>query len=181
MFSFRKTTQLALAAFALAWAPSNLAAQAGTGAMAQQQQMQRVQQRMQQHAQALGQSVQHMQRIQQRAQQLQQTCDQQAQQLQQRQNLQLHEQQQLRNQQSIGEMANAVSGAAQQMTRAMEGLRLLARDPVGNWTGEAEGEMLRLRERLHQVTGELEEGLQIMERLHEQLNQGTQGSGGEES
>lgn len=89
--------------------------------------------------------------------------------------------QQLRTHQQIGDMANSVSGAAQQMTRAMEGLRQMAQDPNRNWAGEAEGEMLRLREHLHQVTGELEEGLQIMERLRERLNQGSQGSGGEEN
>lgn len=181
MSSFRKTTLLALTAFAAAWAPSDLAAQAGVGAAAQQQQMQQLQQRLQQHAQALGQSVQQMQRIQQRAQQLQQTCDQQIQQLHQRQNLQLHEQQQLRTHQQIGDMANSISGAAQQMGNAMERLRLMAQDPNGSWSGEAEGEMQRLRERLHQVTGSLEEGLQIMERLRERLNQGSQGSGGEEN
>ena len=58
------------------------------------------------------------------------------------------------------------------MTRAMEGLRSMAQDPNGKWNGEAVGEMQRLQERLHQVTGELEEGLQIMERLRQRLNQG---------
>ena len=172
MFSFRKTTQMALVAVTLAWAPDGLVAQANAGAMAQQQQMQQLQHRLHQNAQALGQSVQQMQRIQQRAQLLQQNCSQDALQLQQRQNLQLHEQQQLRTHQQVGAMANSVSGAAQEMVKAMDRLRLMAQDPNRNWNGEAAGEMKRLQERLHQVTGEMEEGLLIMERLRQRLNQG---------
>lgn len=172
MFSFRKATRVALVAVTLAWASDDLAAQANAGAVAQQQQMQQLQQRLHQNAQALGQSIQQMQRIQQRAQLLQQNCTQDIQQLQQRQNLQLHEQQQLRTHQQVSELAGSVSGAAQEMVKAMERLRLMAQDPDGNWNGDAAGEMQRLQERLHQVTGELEEGLQIMERLRQRLNQG---------
>jgi len=171
MRKITKSLGITLLVGTISLAPATLTAQVRAGAQAQQAQMQQMQQRLQQNAQALGESIQQMQRIQQRAQQIQQSCDQAAQALQQ-QNLAQGQQQQLRAQTRIGEMANAISGAAPQMTVALEGLQSMAQDPSGNWNPDAVGEMSQLRERLHQVTGELEEGLQVMEQLRQRLNQG---------
>jgi len=175
----RKVTRLpsaAVLAGVLAISPAVLGAQVRAGNQAQQaqqaQMQQQTQEQMRQHAQALGESIQQMQRIQQRARDIQQSCDQQIRQIGQQQNLALGQQQRLRSHEQIRDMAQSISGAAGQMTQAMEGLHAMAQDPNAGWNGAAQGEMIQLRERLHQATGELEEGLQVMERLRQQLNQG---------
>jgi hypothetical protein len=62
-----------------------------------------------------------------------------------------------------------VSDGAQEIHRAMEQLRRMLGDPAVAGNGDMVRDMERLRQHWENMAGQMEEGLQIMERLRDRL------------
>lgn len=136
------------------------------GRMMQEHQQQMM---MQQQMQQLSQTMDRMARIQQRAQTMEQQMTQAMARLQQNPDLAAMNQEQLRNQERLHTMAQAMNDGAQQMHRAMEQLRNMMGDPSVSGTGDFQRDMDRLRQHWDDVAGQMEQGLQIMDRLRDRL------------
>jgi hypothetical protein len=139
----------------------------------QQQQMQQQQQmiRMQEHVQQLDRVMQRMSGIQQRAQAMENHMLQEMRQLQANREMSEQGALQLRNQERLRSMAQAMNDGAREMHRAMEQLRNMVGERNAAWDGDMERDMLRLREHWEAMAGDMENGLQIMERLRDRIHQ----------
>jgi hypothetical protein len=141
----------------------------------QQMQMhQQMMQRMQEQARMMGETMRHMEQVRQRWQAMENHTVQAMEQLRQQGRLQAPDAQLLRRQERLRDMAHAMSGAAGEMNRVMERARDMVDDPDTPWGQDAEQEMNRLREHMENMARQMEDGLQIMERL--QLRLGAPGS-----
>jgi cysteinyl-tRNA synthetase len=133
------------------------------------QQAQQQLQRMQEQVQRLNESMHRMTRIQEHAQAMEQTMLREMEQLRALEHLQVQDRERLQHQEQIHTMAQAMSGAAGEMVRAMVGLREMAESPGGIVTQEMEREMERLQQHLRETCDQMEAGLSVMEQLRERL------------
>jgi hypothetical protein len=153
-------------------AAAALHAQIPPAQQAQQQQLQHMQEQMQR----LDETMQRMGRIQERAQEMERLMLQDMERLRQQQvapgevGLQLQQQAQLRNQEQVRVMANALAGAAGEMTHAMASLRSMVQNSGGSPDPVMEQHMERLRLRMQETCDQMEAGLLVMQQLREHLN-----------
>jgi uncharacterized protein YukE len=150
--------------------PVHVAAQQ-PGRMPQHQIQQQQMMRMQEQVHQLDQAMHRMTELQQRAQILERQMAQQMDRLQANREAAERNALELRNQERLRSMAQALGDGAQEMNRAMQQLRNMLGEPGAAWNGDMERDMLRLREHWEQMAGDLEEGLQIMERLRDRIHQ----------
>ena len=150
---------------------AGLAAPWSVEAQQPQQQMQHMQQ-MQEQAMRMQESMQQMQRLQARAHEMEQQMLRQMEQLRQQEMLREQDQVRLREQERIRDMAHAMSTAAGFISLAFERARDMLRDPGGAWGPEMQQDMERLRERMNEMAGSMNEGLAILERLRDRISQG---------
>jgi uncharacterized protein YukE len=136
-----------------------------------QQQMQQQMMRMQEQVQQLNRVMERMSGIQQRAQAMEHDMALAMQRLQANRELAEQNAFQLRNQERLRSMAQAMDDGAREMHRAMEQLRNMVGEPNAAWNGTMERDMLQLREHWEKMAGDLEDGLQIMERLRDRVHQ----------
>lgn len=159
----------------LAAAPTYLAAQEPTHMQQQQHQQMQMQQqqmlRMQEQVHQLNRTMEQVSDLQQRAHAMEHYMAQEMERIRERSDLAGQNTLQLRNQERIRNMAHAMSEGAQEMERAMEQLRNMAEEPGAVWDRDMERDMVRLREHWQEMTGQLEQGLQIMERLRDRIHQ----------
>ena len=131
------------------------------------QQMQEMQQRLQRMSDVMG----RMQRIQERAQAMEHNMIQQLDRLRSQDRLSETDRLRIRDQERVRDMAHAMSTAAREMRQAMERVRDMAGDQDSPWNREMHQEMERLRENWNGLCEQMEEGLELMERLRERLGQ----------
>lgn len=137
------------------------------GRMAQQQQQQMMQ--MQQQFMHLNQVMERVSLVQQRAHVMEREMARSMERIHQNQELAARSTEQLRNQERIRSMAQSMDDGAQQTHRAMEQLRNMLGDPAIAGNGDMVREMERLRQHWEEIAGQMEEGLQIMDRLRDRL------------
>jgi hypothetical protein len=166
----QRVLALGVAMSLLGVAPAHMLAQQPAREMQQQQMMQQQQQHMmQEQMRQLNQSMERMSQLQARAQNMEWQMTQmmlvfgQDPQLGERSTLQL------RNQERIRDMAQAMNEGAVQMHQAMEQLRDMMGEPGVTWDRDMERDMQQLRERWENMPGSMEDGLRIMERLRDQV------------
>jgi hypothetical protein len=138
------------------------------GRMAQQQQQQQMMQ-MQQQFMHLNQAMERVSFVQQRAHVMEREMARSMERIHQNQELAARNTEQLRNQERLRSMAQSMDDGAQQTHRAMEQLRNMLGDPAVAGDGDMVREMERLRQHWEEIAGQMEEGLQIMDRLHDRL------------
>lgn len=68
-------------------------------------------------------------------------------------------------------MAQSMTDGAGEMHRAMEQFRYMLGDPALGWDPEMEREMEQLRQHWEAMADQMEESLQIMDRLRDRLRQ----------
>ncbi|MDT8341717.1 MAG: hypothetical protein RQ751_09420 [Longimicrobiales bacterium] len=138
--------------------------------VARQQQMQQMQQRMQQ----LDQMTQRMERLQEQVRSMNRMLQQDMDRL--RVQDQTRAQDRLRQSERIRDMGESMGLMAQQMRQAMLRLREVAGDPATGGDPAMVRTMERMQEHLRAMGDQLEEGLRIMEQLHQRLREGGPGS-----
>lgn len=139
-------------------------------AMAQAQRPPReMSQAMHQRMEMMQDVMQRMQRLQDRAQTMERDMIRDMDRLRSQDQLGDQDRVRLRDQERIRDMAHAMSTAAGQMHQAMARVRDLGADGDAPWNREMQQEMERLREHWEGLCTQMEEGLQIMERLRERL------------
>ncbi|NNM34197.1 MAG: hypothetical protein HKO53_14070 [Gemmatimonadetes bacterium] len=131
------------------------------------QQMQEMQARLQRMSDVMG----RMQHIQERAQAMEHNMIQQLDRLRSQDRLSDQDRLRIRDQERVRDMAHAMSTAAREMRQAMERVRDMAGDQDSPWSREMHQEMERLRENWNGLCDQMEEGLELMERIQERLGQ----------
>ena len=130
---------------------------------------------MQQQMQQLSQTMDRMARIQERAQTMEQQMAQAMERLHQNGDAGAMTQERLRNQEHVRTMAQAMNDGAQEMQRAMEQLRNMMGEPGASGNGDMQRDMDQLRQHWNDMAGQMEESLQIMERLRDRLQISSEG------
>jgi len=137
--------------------------------MARQQQMQQMQHRMQQ----LDQMTQRMERVQEQIRNMNQVLQQEM------DRLRTQNQEQVRNQlrqtERVRNMGESLGLMAQQMRQTMLQLREMAGDPAAAGDPAMVQHMERLQEHFRAMADGMEEGLRLMEQLHQRLREGAPG------
>ena len=67
---------------------------------------------------------------------------------------------------------DANPGTAKRPVVTLQRARDMLRDPGGAWGPEMQQDMERLRERMNEMAGSMNEGLAILERLRDRISQG---------
>jgi signal recognition particle GTPase len=138
-------------------------------AMLQQQRMQEQVQRMQEHARQLTQAMEQMANVQQRAHQMEQQLVRAMEQHRLQRDVDVHIAERLRYEERLREMAHSMNVGAQEMHRAMEQLRNMVEQAEAPYRGDMEQEVERLRNHWELMTGSMEEGLRLLERLRDRV------------
>lgn len=135
----------------------------------QQQQMMMQQQMVQEQTRELNRAMERMSQIQMRAQNMERDMNQAMHQL--RQNPELAQQNalHLRNQERLQSMAQSMNAGAREMERAMEQLRNMIGEPGFNMDQTMQRDMQQLREHWDGMAGNFEEGLRVMDRIRDQI------------
>ena len=129
------------------------------------QHMQEMHERMQRLNDVMG----RMQRIHERAQDMEHSVLQQLERLRAQQEISDQDRLRIRDQERVRDMAHAMSTAAREMHQAMERARDLAGDGDAPWNREMHQEMEHLQQNWEGLCDQMEEGLQLMERLRTRL------------
>ncbi len=143
------------------------AADAQDPARMQQQQMMQMQQQMQE----MTRMMERVSGVQERARQMEREMLRSMEHLQQNQQLAQENAVQLRNQERLRNMAQSMTDGAGEMVRAMEQFRHMLGDPGAGWDPEMERQMEQLQQHWENMAGQMEESLQIMERLRDRLRE----------
>lgn len=134
--------------------------------MARQQQMEQAQQRMQQ----LDQMVQRMDQVQERIREMTRTMQQSMDQLRARDAT--GNQDRIRQHERVRDMGEAMGQMAQQMRQTMLQLRAMEGDQLVQQDQVMQREMEQLRLHLRTMAESMEEGMKIMEQLHNRVRMG---------
>ncbi|MEJ2539529.1 MAG: hypothetical protein P8188_06105 [Gemmatimonadota bacterium] len=151
--------------------PSSAAAQDPARMQQQQQQMMM---RLQEQVQHLNRVMERVSGVEQRAQQMEREMVRSMERLQQDRLMAEENAVRLRNQERLRSMAQSMTDGATEMHRAMTQFRSMLQDPGVGWDPEMERQMEQLREHWDTMAGQMEESLQIMDRLRERLGQLTE-------
>lgn len=138
-------------------------------AMVRQQQMQEQVQRMQEHARQITEAMRQMANVQERAHQMEQQLVREMEQHRMQRDTDVQIAERLRYEERLRDMAHSMNVGAQEMHRAMEQLRNMVEQAEAPFRGDMEQEVERLRNHWELMTGSMEEGLRLLERLRDRI------------